>query len=162
TPFRFRGDVKAFFMIYYAAAGFYLIAICLGLGAVFAFRGMATAGAGVMVAFIYGGLLFAVAWIRGREANEVGNFTSLGPIKFECKIDPYVLFGLYLTNLIACALTLGLAFPWAMVRLAEYRASRMRVLATPSGLEQFLQGEMAAIGPAADAAADFWDIDVGF
>jgi uncharacterized membrane protein YjgN (DUF898 family) len=162
TPFRFFSKMGPFFTFWYAALGLYLITVFVGVAFAVLFRDYKSLATVLAVASIYSGLLLMFAWFRAREAVIVARSTKLGEIEFESKIDPVELFAIYITNLLACAATLGLAFPWAMIRLARYRASRTNVISAPSHVESFLASSSLEVQAGADAAADFWDIDVGF
>ena len=59
--------------------------------------------------------------------NLAWNHTGLAEHRFEGRLRASRLFGLYATNALAIGLTLGLAVPWAQVRLARYRADSLRL-----------------------------------
>ena len=70
------------------------------------------------------------------------------------------MFLLYVTNVLAIALTLGLAVPWARVRMARYRADSLTLI--PGGPLV----ARAAVGGAEDVAtgaelSDAMDLDFG-
>ena len=59
--------------------------------------------------------------------------TGATGISFECKLRARDLSWIYLSGGLAVIVTLGLAFPRLLTRLATYRASRLTVIA-PDGL----------------------------
>ena len=138
-----------------------IVASSIGLGAstVGAATGLATV---VSVVCIYGSMFLGTAYLRSRLINLTANQTTLGPVRFHSDLLAKDLAFLYVTNLLGCALTLGLAIPWAVVRTLRYRLERMTVIADEATLTSFTAESLSGNQNAtADAAADFWDIDLG-
>jgi uncharacterized membrane protein YjgN (DUF898 family) len=110
----------------------------------------------------YACLLIPAAYLRANIANLLFDGLRVGPHALRCRQQLWPLLRLYVENLIAIVGTLGLAFPWARIRMARYKASCMKaiivgefnVLAFPSG------NEPAAYGEAAHDLGDF-DFDLG-
>lgn len=81
-------------------------------------------------------------------------------MKSELEIQEMV--KLYVTNFFAIVFSLGLAIPWATIRVAKYKSTRMKLLETTGALEAIEKDSQSAQGAIADAAGDFLDIDLGF
>jgi uncharacterized membrane protein YjgN (DUF898 family) len=89
------------------------------------------------------------------------NATTLGEHRFRSSLRPSAMAWLYFTNTLAVAVSLGVLLPWARVRTARYRASRLEILAV-GGLDGFLAGEAAETSALGEGFADVFDLDVGF
>jgi uncharacterized membrane protein YjgN (DUF898 family) len=61
--------------------------------------------------------------------NAVWNHVRLGPHRFVSSLESSSMLELHATNLLAIVGTVGLAIPWARVRLARYRAAHLTVVA---------------------------------
>ena len=109
--------------------------------------------------------MFAVmAFVYTRYTNLLWNNTRLGEHRFECTLRARDMLWLYASNLVVMLCTLGLATPWAKVRLARYRADRFAVLAS-GGTGDFLAGvggEQGATGMELGEALDAELFDIGF
>ncbi|HET6493721.1 MAG TPA: YjgN family protein [Burkholderiales bacterium] len=108
----------------------------------------------------YAGYLLIFAYLRARVANAVFNNLVLGPVQFECSLRARDMFVLYLANIIAIIVTLGLATPWAVVRTMRYRAEKM-VLVASAGLARFVQDESSQVGAAGEEVGEVFGIDIG-
>ena len=100
--------------------------------------------------------------LRVRYANLLWNNTRLGPHRFESSLRVRDMLWLYASNLVAIVCTLGLAVPWAMIRLARYRAAHFAVLAQ-GPIDDFvrdLEREHAAAGAEMIDALDV-GVDLG-
>lgn len=164
SPFTFSAEGSDFFGIYFLSGciyiGFALIAGILG----FVLSKIFGSGAQALTTiFIYIGLLYSVAYARAKVLTLVCRHTRMrGGLTFDSRLEPADLFLLYLTNILACVFTLGLAIPWAMIRLAQYRISHITVNAPAGALDTIVAGEAAENNAVGDAALDFWDVDLGF
>lgn len=77
----------------------------------------------------YWALCFAaLIQVEAGVRNAFANHTRCGTVRFESSLETGPLLWLYLTNLGAMALSLGLLVPWAELRLRRYRLSRLRVV----------------------------------
>ena len=123
-----------------------------------------TLGFGMIAALVlfYGGLFALGIVLRVRYANLLWNSTRLGPHRFESSLRVRDMMWLYASNLVAIVCTLGLAVPWAMIRLARYRAGHFAVLAD-GPIDDFvrdLEREHAAAGAELIDALDV-GVDLG-
>jgi len=111
---------------------------------------------------IYASLFVGTAFVRAHIYNEVAAETNLGAIRFKANLTAGRLAWIYVSNVLACVATLGLLIPWAFVRTARYRIENTQLIATREALDSFIAAESGRESAVADAAADFWDIDLGF
>ena len=169
TPFEVADLKRPIFRAYSYVIGMgFLGGLLFGIAiAYFAFsaasRGPAALPRGLDVAttvVAYIGYLMAFAYLRARVANAVFNNLVLGPVQFECTLRARDMFVLYLVNIIAIIVTLGLATPWAVVRTMRYRAEKM-VLVASAGLARFVQDESSQVGAAGEEVGEVFGIDIG-
>jgi len=66
---------------------------------------------------------------------------------------------LYVSNIVAVLLTLGLATPWATIRVAAYRADNLHARAN-APLETYLSGVSPRATATASEVSDLFDVDV--
>ena len=171
--FEFAGDASRYYTPY-------LIALGIGVGLVVAFvaalsatiiagavgkdMGEAAAGAlgvGMIVVLLlfYGGMFALGIFLRVRYANLLWNNTRLGPHRFESSLRVRDMLWLYASNLVAIVCTLGLAVPWAMIRLARYRAEHFTLVAT-GDLDEFVAASEMSAGATGAELIDA--LDAGF
>jgi uncharacterized membrane protein YjgN (DUF898 family) len=113
-----------------------------------------------LLLFVYAGLLPIYAYIRARTINAVWNNIRIGPACFESMLRARDLIWLYVSNLVAIILTLGLATPWAVIRTYRYRASKTTVIAS-GPLDGFVQGEAQQVSAVGEEVGELLDIDIG-
>jgi uncharacterized membrane protein YjgN (DUF898 family) len=106
---------------------------------------------------IYLGLF---SYIRARVLNATWEHATLGPIRFRCTLGARRLFRLYLENIAAIVLTVGLATPWAVVRTLRYRTENFVVIA-PQGLDGFPGRAGQGLGATGEELAEMLDVDFG-
>lgn len=112
-----------------------------------------------MVAF-YLGVFALTVFLRTRYANLMWNSARLaGEHRFESTLSAGHVLWLYLGNLVAILCTLGLATPWAKVRLARYRAQCFELIAS-GGIDGFVAGADADRGAAGAELSDALDLGV--
>lgn len=113
----------------------------------------------VLFAFYAALFLIVGPYFTSRVQNLIWKRTRLGPHGFDSRLQARRLLWLYLSNFVGVALTLGLYWPWAMVRLARYRAQSMSLV--PAGsLEEFAAGELQAAGAVGEETMSVFDIDI--
>lgn len=105
------------------------------------------------------GALFK-AYIQAKIRNYVFNQTRLDDV-LQLRSDMTVrrLFGFYLANILLMVFTLGLAYPWVMVRIARFSADATKAVVNGS-LEQYAtqqQGKQSALG---EEMGEAFDVDV--
>ena len=82
-----------------------------------------------MMGVLYVFLLALPVFVRTRYSNAMWQHTRLGKHEFECTLRARDVLWLYFSNAIAIVCTLGLAIPWAMIRMTRYRVGRFALLA---------------------------------
>lgn len=82
----------------------------------------------VALALLYGGIGATVVAVRTAFENLVWNHTLLDRHRFESRLRGRQMLWLYSTNILLILVTLGLAVPWARVRMARYRAESLTLL----------------------------------
>jgi uncharacterized membrane protein YjgN (DUF898 family) len=110
------------------------------------------------VLLVYAGMLFAKAFMSTRYHNVMWQHTRLGAHRFECTLRARDMIWLYFSNAVAIIFTLGMAIPWALVRLARYRAEKFTVVASDS-LDNFVAESVQAEGAAGAELLGALDMD---
>ncbi|WP_062263421.1 YjgN family protein [Endozoicomonas arenosclerae] len=161
-------DFKAFFL----AKAFYMmylkVIMYITLFAIFIGLPIATFGnylgglSGSLIAMTATliGYLITFAIVMAGTANIIYGNISVEEYRFESRQKATDLLLIYLTNVLAIVCTLGLAIPWAMIRLAQYRAESTTLLADEA-LDHFTdqaQEEQSAI---AEEVGEVFDLAVG-
>jgi uncharacterized membrane protein YjgN (DUF898 family) len=114
---------------------------------------------GVLAYLIF---IFAfVAYFKARIGNLVWNNTTLEDLSFKSSLRARDYWWIYLTNIMAIILTFGLATPWAQVRLARYRASKLQLVGDVD-FDKFVGERKEAIKATGEEIADFFDADFSF
>jgi len=165
--FHFDGLVGAYYIPFLIVLGcgvagiFGLIGATVGVA--FASGGGAQAGQPpawifAMVAVFYLAFFALGIYLRVRYSNLFWKNTQLGEHRFESTLRARDMMWIYFSNLVAIVCTIGLAVPWAMVRLARYRAEHFTMVAHGS-----LDGFVAEAGGNTSATgAELVDaLDVG-
>ena len=170
--FAFATGMGRYFAIYY-------IALALGIAvvvAIFAVSGgigfalnaggdapSAAAGIGAGVLLVAGVILLPLAvgayWERSyTNANFDG--LAIGPHRVRCRLRVGRLLFLYVTNVLGVLLTLGLFYPWALVRRIRYQLECTSVDAAGS-LDDFAAAAAPAASATGEAVGEIWDVDLG-
>ncbi len=161
--FEFTRNGGQYYAIYIAGAGIIIGAviggaIVMGARAISPEVGMIATVLGMTL--IYAGYLVGFVYLAVRLANLFWTSLAIDGHRFESNLRPRDLAWIYFSNTVAIIVSLGLLIPWAVVRAARYRASRMALLAAGSldvfvaeaGVEQSAMG--AEIGDAFDFEFD--------
>jgi uncharacterized membrane protein YjgN (DUF898 family) len=164
TDLRTRG-----FVVTYLLAALMLFAALTTLGvlatgvAILARRSAAdfeTSRAGYVFALVTYAIYIALyAYVRARTQNLVTNATTIGPLRLAGTLRARRLAWLYLSNIVAVLLTLGLATAWATIRVARYRAENLIARAN-APLESYVAGPQAHAGATGSEVSDLFDVDV--
>lgn len=161
-PFQWRTTVGDYFRVYGIAVLISIPVYVALLGAVVVLTRMIPDGgdsiAALIVLPVYAALLIPAAYIKANIANALYNGLNVGPHSLGSNQKTLELLKLYVSNLLAVVFTLGLATPWALVRLARYRASctSLTIVGTLETENNDLIHDQKAYG---DAAADLGDFD---
>jgi uncharacterized membrane protein YjgN (DUF898 family) len=173
--FKFAGDLGQYYVPF-------LISIGLGMGlyllmVIGVFGGALLAGTmgdtgnsktpdtSAMVAImvpifvVYLAFLALPVFLRTRYTNLMWNFSSLGAHRFESTLRARDVIWIYFSNGVAIVFSLGLLVPWAMVRLAKYRAQHFVLLAS-GDLDEFIAEREREEGAAGSELLDALDLDM--
>ena len=176
--FGFRGDLGSYFIPFLIMMGLgfvaYIAIIVALIGGIAAAKamGLSTGGPGepptaatlaVMfgpAAIAYLGFIALPVFLRTRYANLMWRFADLGPHRFESTLRARDVIWIYVTNGLAIVFSVGLAVPWAMIRLARYRAAHFAVWVQGS-LDDFTAEAERAESATSAELLDALDLDVG-
>jgi uncharacterized membrane protein YjgN (DUF898 family) len=143
--FRYVGNAMEFYALYFLAVMIFIggmVAVGTLAGVLFGLIASAW-GENVPPALeILIGLLvlipyaLAAAQVQTARTNVVFNNLELGDLHVKSDLELKRMIFLYVTNTVAITLTLGLAIPWARIRMAKYRAQTLTLVA--AGFENFV------------------------
>ncbi len=108
---------------------------------------------------VYLGFLALPVFLRTRYTNLMWQFTRFGPHRFESTLRARDVIWIYFSNGLLIVLSLGLMVPWAMVRLARYRAKHFSVL-VQGDLDNFIAETERQEGATSAELVDALDLDV--
>lgn len=145
-----------FFAIYLRAALIMLPSIAL---AVLASDMPALVGLSSKV-ISYATLLVATVYLRTAMSNLIYGGMRVGPHRLRSEQRFWSLCCIYFTNSLAVLATLGLAIPWAKVRLARYRVGSLALVAR-GPLDVTARLDPSRRRGYGEAAADLGGIDLG-
>lgn len=162
--FSFRGQSGSYYAPYAIAVGTFIGAIIVltVVGGIVSASGAvnsAALGSGMIAGIfaVYLGMFAAMIFLRVRYANLMWNNTRLDAHRFQSTLRVRDMMWIYATNLAAIVLTIGLAAPWAMVRLARYRAENFSVLVSGS-IDEFLAASDSRYGAGGAELVDALDV----
>jgi uncharacterized membrane protein YjgN (DUF898 family) len=112
-----------------------------------------------MLALFYASYIVVYAFVRARTQNLIANGTVAGPLRLESRLRGTRLAWLYVSNIVAVLGTLGLLTPWAVVRLARYRAHTLTLIAA-APLESLPAAAAADVSATGSEVSDLFDVDV--
>lgn len=150
-------NASDYFAIHFAA-GLIVGSILAGVSVVVGLFLDRSAVAGYAAVALWVGYLVGTAYIRAHLDSLVWQHLSLGPLRFRYELSAKGLLALYVTNLLAIGLSLGLLIPWATIRTARYRAARFKVMLNGT-LSQFQAKSAPAVRAAGAELGEFFDLD---
>ena len=156
TRFTVLDFKKPFIHAYAVGYGLFILA---GVGLVASGAIFGKAAADLSVIGFYLAALLIYAYIRARTINAVWNNIWIGTVHFASTLRARDMIWLYMSNLAAIVLTLGLATPWAVVRTHRYRASKTTVIASGS-LDSFVQAETQQVSATGQEVGEMFDLDI--
>jgi len=110
----------------------------------------------------YAAIIFVVsAYVKSRISNLVWNNTSLEHIGFISNQRMRDLVWLYLSNALIVIITLGLATPWAQIRMARYRAEHL-ALTGEADWDKFVGEKKESSRAMGEEIAEMFDVDLSF
>lgn len=167
--FSFKGETGQYYTPYVIAAGVLIAAIVVGVVGIGLLKAGGALGKEALTAGLVAGMLAFYAamfglliFLRVRYTNLMWNSTRLLAHRFESTLRFRDLLWIYATNLVAIVCTLGLAVPWAMIRLARYRAEHFCLIAD-GDLDAFVAASESRAGATGAELVDALDVgmDIG-
>lgn len=167
--FSFKGETGKYYGPYVIAAGtivgaFVVFGVGFGVLSASGALGKEALGAGMIAGMlaVYGVMFMLLVYLRVRYTNLMWNNSRLIAHRFESTLRVRDLLWIYATNLVAVVCTLGLAVPWAMVRLARYRAEHFCLVAH-GDLDDFVAASESRTGATGAELVDALDtgMDIG-
>ncbi len=118
---------------------------------------------GIMLgALAYILFIFAfVGYLQARIGNLIWNNTTLDKLSFSSSLRARDFIWLYFSNIVAIMLTFGLATPWAQIRMAKYRASKLQIVGDVD-FDQFVGDKKEEVKATGEEIADMFDVDLSF
>jgi len=111
---------------------------------------------------LYGLFIFGfLSYFQSRIGNLIWNNTKLDQLSFKSSLRARDFTWLYLSNLVVIMLTFGLATPWAQIRMARYRASKLEIIGDVD-FDQFVGDKKEEIKATGEEIADMFDVDLSF
>lgn len=171
TRLSFSGDTAQFYAIYLLAiVGAVGVGVAMAMTFAWAFDVMRVGRfdpdqAQALLALIGGAAylaFFAIGvYVRASIANLMWNGTRVGDCTFRSTISGRDMAWLFFTNTLAIIGTLGLAYHWARIRVARYRAEHLYFV--PVGdPNQFFADAAAGANVYAAETADLFDVDISW
>ena len=111
----------------------------------------------VYILFIFGFL----GYLQARIGNLIWNNTTLDKLSFRSSLRARDFAWLYFTNIVAIMLTFGLATPWAQIRMARYRTSKLQIVGDVD-FDQFVGDRKAEVKATGEEIAEMFDVDLSF
>ncbi|MBU1665790.1 MAG: DUF898 domain-containing protein [Gammaproteobacteria bacterium] len=116
---------------------------------------------GLGLLLFYAVLPIAAGYVKARVARLTFLGTRVGALGFAGRHTARGLIGLYVSNLLLIALTLGLYIPWARVRSARFWLDNLAVVGPKNGLDDFVAASAAGVAATGAEMADVFDVDMG-
>jgi uncharacterized membrane protein YjgN (DUF898 family) len=175
SRFDFETDVTDYYIVLFATIGIAILAMLVIAFVIAAVMDVASMRAVsmdpkrhpmsfllTMYAMYLPAYLSIYSYSRSRMLNLLYNGARLADGRLRSTLGFWAMFWIYLSNLVAIIGTIGLAVPWAKVRMVRYRASHM-VLETAADLDAFVaethaQTDVGALGAEMDG---LFSIDIG-
>jgi uncharacterized membrane protein YjgN (DUF898 family) len=156
APFRWAASRREYFSVYFGATVMALPMIILA-----AFhRHLDVAARGPARIVMYVLLLLPTVYLRTELANLTYGRLSIGPHRLRSEQRFWPLLSIYAVNTAAVLASLGLAIPWAKIRVHRYTLESL-TLQVRGSLDTTSDPDAPLPGAYGDAAADLGGIDLG-
>lgn len=162
--FSFRGQSGSYYGPYVMAVATFIgaaivLAIIVSIASDSGIFGAVAVSTGMILGMLamYLGMFAAMIYLRVRYANVMWNNTRLDAHQFQSTLRVRDMMWIYASNLVAIVFTIGLAAPWAMVRLARYRAEHFSVLVSGS-IDEFMAASDGRYGAGGAELVDALDV----
>ena len=106
------------------------------------------------------GYLISLGYFTVKIANLYYPSARLGSHRFGADLELTGYLKVFLSNLFFILLTLGLCLPFAQVRMARYKASRIEFIASGS-LDEFVAAEQDHANALGEEMGEIFDFDIG-
>jgi uncharacterized membrane protein YjgN (DUF898 family) len=172
APFLIDVGIGTFYKIYLLTllVAFGVIFVIGIVAAILGAAGAATGATGGVIVVILLGIAFSLgyfvigaivlAYTKSRIGNLVFNTTRLNEeVSFASTLKLRKLAWIYFVNMFAILLSLGLAVPWAVIRVMRYRAECLTLQSTAS-LDEFISGVSAHVSATGEELGEFFNIDL--
>lgn len=156
TPFSAQLKAGAFYSIYLAAI---FLAISTGI-LFFMVEISVPTMLPLLPLFLLPFYYLVYAYIKVHVTNYTVNNAQLGEHQFESRMKTLPYLWIFFSNMIAVILTLGLATPWAMIRVARYRAD-CTTAQVAGDLDQFVQVQQDQQNALGEELGDVLDLEFG-
>lgn len=160
TPFFIDVEISSFYLIWVQALGIFIVALmsipAMMIPALFVpFLGPLILF--VLYMFVWSAI---VAYTKAHTANLVFHSSGLGPrLTFGSTLSAWKLARIYFVNAVAIIFTLGLLIPWAVIRVARYRAEQLK-LASDGPLEDHLAEMSRDVAATGEELGEMFDVDL--
>ena len=156
TPFSAQLKAGAFYSIYLAAI---FLAISTGI-LFFMVEVSVPTMLPLLPLFLLPFYYLVYAYIKVHVTNYTVNNAQLGKHQFESRMKTLPYLWIFLSNMIVMVLTLGLATPWAMIRVARYRAD-CTTAQVAGDLDQFVQVQQDQQNALGEELGEVLDLEFG-
>ena len=164
----FTASPGSYFTFYFAAIGMGIVALggsslVLMAGGSLSQSLPPAAAMALLVAVQLGliGAIFAIAAYYERSyVNTTFGGVWVGPHHVRSQVRVPRLLGLYVTNVLGVLFTLGLFYPWALVRRLRYQIESMSVEVVGS-LDEFTAASAQGASAVGEEVGEFFDLDFG-
>ncbi len=153
TRFAFDATAGDYYRLFLSA----LIPICIGLVCIIGLAVLFQPLSFVAVAALY---LYLFAFFSVKTTNLLYSSTRLDEHRFSADLEVLKYGAIMVTNTLGVALTLGLFYPWALIRTLRYKVSHMTMLAA-GDLDGFIAAEQEQVSALGEEAGEFLDLDFG-
>jgi uncharacterized membrane protein YjgN (DUF898 family) len=113
-----------------------------------------------LIVIMYSGYFVVLAFLAAAISNLIYNHIEIDGRRFRSTLKGHRLLWIYSGNTVAILLSAGLLIPWAMVRLARYRAECLCVLSADDFNGMRAESSIGVDATAAEVDGLF-DIDIG-
>jgi uncharacterized membrane protein YjgN (DUF898 family) len=158
TRFKFNGDVKGFYRIYFVVFVLLAVPVITLMVSVGGSPGSLLHALSPLLFMFSYFLIFA--YIETYQTNYILNHAALSTHRFASSLSLWSMFYIYLTNVFGAILSLGLLLPWSKVRLLKYKLDNLKLL-PGVGLQEFVNDEQAEMSALGEEISDLFDIDIG-
>jgi len=174
SRFHFDARAKSFYAVYMKAAGLMILlviayAFIMSAGVISTAQGADPAApvdpqrlaAGMLPVLLLIPLYMLLgSYIQASITNLFMNGAHMKQQRLKSSLSTGQLFWIYLSNLFAVIVSLGLLIPWAKIRLARYRFENLAI-ETQGGLDAFVAGMQDRVKATGEELADVLDVDLG-